>query len=119
MALLKIPMPGYLNPGSLKRLWWIGDCTGNANYQQNGDTFYATDFGMAGFETASPEFGGFTASNNYYVKVKAPTTMNSNEVVAPAYNNITLVWYYAANNVQVANNTNLSIEIFRFSARGV
>jgi hypothetical protein len=119
MSLLKIPLPGYMAV-TPSRLYWRGDLQGNANYQQSGDKIYASDFGMVGLETASGEFGGFSASNNYYVKIFPPANFaNVNETQAASFNNVSVYWYIASNNAAVANNTNLAAEFVRISATGL
>jgi hypothetical protein len=116
----KIPVQGYPFSGSVKRQQWLGDLTGNNNYQQAGDVIYARDFGMGGFETFNTEFGGYSNSGTYFVRASPATTAsNYAETFAPVYNNVTVHWYYAANSAEVANNANMSAEVVRISARGV
>ena len=120
MALNKIPVQGYPFSGSIKRQVWLGDLTGNNNYQQAGDVIYARDFGMAGFEVFGMPFGGYSNSGTYFARAFPPTTAsNYTETFAPVYNNVTLHWYYAANSVEVANNANMAAEVVRLDLRGV
>ena len=120
-TLKKIPLPGYLAAGPMSiRREWKGDLFGNNSYQQGGDVLSAADFGLAGIETFSPAFSSYSFSGTYFVKVTPPSgSSNINEVMAPTYNNATVLWYYSANNVQVANNANLSLEGIRLSVVGV
>ena len=120
-TLKKIPLPGYMTAGaSASRLEWKGDMFGNNSYQQGGDVLSASDFGLVGIESFSPSLGSYSFSGTYFVKVTPPSgSSNINEVMAPTYNNATVLWYYSANNVQVANNANLSLEGIRLSVVGV
>jgi hypothetical protein len=120
MSLLKIPLPGYTSARPKAGLEWCGDYQGNANYQQGGDKLFATDLGMAGIETINFGFGGNSVSQTYIAKAFQPAnSANANEGYAAAYNNISIKWFYAANSVEVANNSNLSGEFIRFHVDGV
>jgi hypothetical protein len=120
MSLLKIPLPGYSAARPKPGIEWAGDYQGNANYQQGGDKLFATDLGMSGIEQVNFSFGGNSMSQNYTAKAFQPAnSSNANEGFAPSYGNITLKWFYAANGVEVANNTNLSAEFVRFHVDGV
>ncbi len=116
-----IPLPSYPQSGFPKKEWAAGDVTGSANYQIGGYNFYANACGMSAFETIGSSFGGQSASNNYFAKFYPPTTAiaSSTEGQAPVYTYCILKWFYAANSVEVANNTNLSAELFRMEAKGV
>ena len=120
MSLNKIPVQGYPFSGSVQRQQWLGDLSGNNNYQQGGDVLYARDFGMAGFDEFSLPFGGYTNSGNYFARAKPPANSSSaTETFAPVYNNVTVQWYYAGNSAEAANNANLSAEVIRLNLRGV
>jgi hypothetical protein len=97
----------------------MGDYFGNNNYQQGGDKTYASDWGLSGIEHFGVQ-SGRSASGTYSVVVYPPAnSSNANESVASTYNNVTLKWLYAANGVEVANNTNLSAESLRVFVIGV
>lgn len=120
MSLLKIPLPGYTRPRPRGGLEWTGDYQGNSNYQQGGDKLFATDIGMVGIEAINLSFGGNSMTQNYSVKGFQPANSSSaNETFAPTYNNVTLKWFYTANSVEVANNTNLAGEFVRFHVDGI
>ena len=90
----------------------------------------AAAFGFpGGIEDIQVNLGGFSASNNYYVKCFPPAnSQTAGENVAPNWgqnassaNNTNmpqLLWYYANNNNQVAANANLSAEGVRITAWG-
>lgn len=120
MSLNKIPLPGYGSSNPKPGLRWAGDYFGNNNYQQGGDKSYATDYGMVGIEEINFTFGGVSSSGTYTAKATAANNSTSiNELYAPAYNNVTIKWYYTANSVEVANNTNLNNDSVRLAITGV
>ena len=106
---------------------WVGDHVGPANYQQPGETVSPNMFGFPGFvETLGSSFGGYSQSSTYFVRSAWPAnaTANVNEIKAPVFfqttanNSLSLQWFYAANSVQVSNNTNLAAEIVKVTAWG-
>lgn len=121
-----ISAPGY--PTAIgNKLKWFGDHVGPSNYQQPGETVVPNAFGFPGFvEDVGGSFGGYSQSNNYFVRGVWPAnaTSNVNEQFAPTYfqntanNSLSLQWFYAANSVQVSNNTNLAAEIVKVTAWG-
>lgn len=130
MAGAWIPLPGY--PTAVgNKLLWRGDHPGPAAYATGGEIPVPNAFGFQGIEDLGFGFGGYSYSNNYYVKAWPPTgnVANVNEQFAPTFtqtasnaNNTNmpqLAWYYAANNNQVAANTNLAAELVRITAWGV
>ena len=115
MSLNKINLPGYPRPlGESPAIQWKGDYFGNSNYQQGGDKAFASDYGYSGIEEFAPQFGGYSQTGNYFMRALMPANAsNVNETLAPCFNNCTVKWYYAANSVEVANNTNLAAEVCR------
>jgi hypothetical protein len=112
------PLDGYpAAAASSAKRQWAGDYFGPANYQQPGETVPVASLALMGFEYAIP--AALSQSNNYYAKVIYPAASGVNETRAPTYANMTLQWYYAANNVQVANNSNLSAEVTRLVVVGI
>lgn len=105
-----------------------GDFFGSNNYQQGGEVQVPATFGFTGIESLHLE-SAFAYSQNYFARVYFPATGNKNENVAPSYGqnastanntNAPLIqWFIAANNAQVANNTDLSAEVVRLRAFGV
>ena len=133
MAGAWIPLPGYPTAAWGQTKVWRGDHVGPANYATGGEIPVPGAFGFpGGIEEIGAGFGGYSYSNNYYVKmfppVAAGNTFNVNESFAPVWpanasnanntNQIQIVWYYAANNVQVAANTTLAAEGVRITAYG-
>ena len=116
-----IPVPSYPQSGWPKKEWFKADRPGPANYQQGGNNMYANECGMSGFEELSLVFGGLTASGTYFGKFYPPSTAIQvvTEVSAPLFPYVIVKWFYSANSVEVANNTNLAAELFRFGAVGV
>jgi hypothetical protein len=115
------PYPGTVFPTKLQ---WLGDHfgpgaagnTGN-NYNQNGYNLNASALGMSGFERVDL---GYSESQNYYARAYYPNnTSNASEIRASTPSSVTVVWYYAANSVQVANNTDLSGECVKMMALGI
>lgn len=133
MANVNIPLPGYPTAAWGSTKVWRGDHFGPTAYNNTtGEILTAAPFfGPGGIESVSPEFGGYTFSNNYYVKAFLPnnTAPVNTEQYASAFgvsnananaNNMPqLVWYIASNNAQVAANTNLAAEVVRLSVTGV
>jgi hypothetical protein len=100
-----------------KRLYWEGDLFGNSNYQNTGDLYTASQFGMAGITVFDPEVR--SQSGNYEAALLFPANAsNANEAYAPAPANGNLHWY-SANGTEVANNTNLAAEIIRVQIWGL
>jgi len=95
---------------------YAGDYFGPANYQQPGEVVPAASLALLGIEFVM--VSAQAQSGNYYAKVVQPATSGANETRAPTYSNFTMQWY-AANNVQVANNANLSAEVVRLYVRGI
>jgi hypothetical protein len=99
------------------RLYWEGDIFGNNNYQNTGDLYTASQFGMSGMTVFDPQ--GRTSSGNYELAFIFPAnSSNSNESYAPAPANGNLHWY-SANGTEVANNTNLAAEVIRVQIWGL
>ena len=109
-----VPYAQYPSPRALvDKIPWSGDHFGPGssagNYQQNGYVLNARDLGLSRIEWA--EFSYLSQSQNYYARVIYPNQSNKNELnPAPGFNNVTVQWFYAANNTQVANNTTLDGE---------
>jgi len=121
MSLNKIPLPGYSCAKPKPGYTWAGDLFGNNNYQAGGDTIYATDVGLSGIETVNFTFGGNSSSGTYVAKAHQSNNnySNANEGFASAFSKVTIQWYYAANSVEVANNTNLNADSVRVEFNGV
>jgi hypothetical protein len=117
---LKVPCRQSSGSGVMgnKRMW-IGDVFGNNSYQAGGDVLSARDLGMSGIEFLNIMAGRSNSGTYYAVQNPPSSAANIGEGAAPAYNNCTILWYYAANSVQVANNSNLSLECLRIWAVGV
>jgi hypothetical protein len=121
-----VPLGQYPGPGTLAvKIPWIGDHfgpgSGAGNYQQNGYSITAQQLGMSRIEWV--QFSPLSQSGNYYAVVNyiAPggnQTANKNELQAVGFAQIYALWYYAANNVQVANNTALDGECVQLFAIG-
>lgn len=112
-----IPYDGYPAPGARAvKLEWAGDFIGSNNYQQGGYNLNASALGMSRIETAG--FSPLSQSGNFYAKVTYPALSSNSENRAPTFPYITVLWY-AANNTQVANNTDLSAEIAQLSVVGI
>ena len=119
-SLNKVPLPGYGTTASPTRSYWKGDYFGNNNYQVGGDSFKAGDLQMGGFEDVGLQMSALSSSGNYTGKIFMPANSSNNaEQQASCYSSVTIKWYYAANNNEVANNTNLNGESFRLYAVGV
>jgi hypothetical protein len=117
-TLQTIQFPGY--PGAsvaANRMAARGQHFGSNNYQVGGYNITAQSLGMQYIEMY--DILSFAVSNNYYARPNYPNTgaNNAAQAVPPTY--VTLKWYYAANNNEVANNTNLNAEYFIFDAQGV
>jgi hypothetical protein len=118
MANQSIPFSGYPAPGAEStRIQWKGDHWGAANYQQGGYNLNASALGMSNIEVAATS--KLSQSGNYYANVLYPANSGNNELraIPPTY--VTVKWYYAANSVEVANNTNLSAEVSLLTASGI
>lgn len=124
-----IPVGGSDYPTAIgNKQRWVGDHVGPANYQQPGEVVTPNMFGFPGFvETLGASFGGFSQSNNYFVRSvwpQAGNTSSASEAKAPVYsapsanNCLILQWFIASNSAQVANNANLGAEIVRLEAWG-
>jgi hypothetical protein len=117
MANQNIPYDGYPAPGGRAvKIEWAGDHFGPANYQQGGYNENASYLGMSRIETAG--FSALAQSGNFYAKAIYPAISGNNETRAPTFPYITVKWY-AANNTEVANNTNLSAEVSQLSVTGI
>ena len=133
MANVNIPVYGYPTAAWGQTKVWRGDHFGPTAYNNTtGEIVTPTPFTLNGIETVGAEFGGFTYSNNYYVKMFLPNniTPSSSEYASPVFgvtlgnnanaNNMPQIqWFYAANNNQVAANTNLAAEAIRLVVYGV
>jgi|HubBroStandDraft_5_1064220.scaffolds.fasta_scaffold04977_6 hypothetical protein len=117
-----VPFAQYASPRALvDKIPWIGDHfgpgVGAGNYQQNGYVITPQSLGMSRIEWV--EFSAFSQSGNYYARAIYPATSNKSESTpAPGFNSVTVEWFYAANNVQVANNTTLDGECVQMFAIG-
>jgi hypothetical protein len=110
------PCPGGGPSAAATKIFVTGDIFGNNNYQQTGDSYTASQFGLAGVERFS---AGKTNSGNYSVNFLPPANSSSaNETVAPTPQNFTAHWY-GANGTEVANNTNLAAEVVRIEIWGI
>jgi hypothetical protein len=108
-----VPYPGYPGDGaSAIRVEWRGDHFGpgptQGNYQQGGYNLNAAGLGMSTIEAAW--FSQRSQSGNYFAYSLYPANSNIAELQATPQNHVTVKWYYAANSVEVANNTNLNAE---------
>jgi hypothetical protein len=119
MARQSIPFDGFPAPaGTTVKNDWRGVHFGPSNYQAGGYNLNASALGINGFEfvNTSP----FSQNNGtYFTRLYWPlsTGNNDNRAVPPSY--VTAKWYYAANSVEVANNTNLSAEAVQLWASGI
>lgn len=126
MARQSVPYDQYpLSGFGGSKIGWAGDHFGpgtagntGANYNQNGYNLNASSLGFpGGFEKIDL---GYSKSQNYYARAYYPNnTSNASETraVQPSY--VIVTWYYAANSVQVANNTDLSGECIVMWALGI
>ena len=124
MARQSVPYGQYpLNAGFSTKITWAGDHfgpgaagnTGN-NYNQNGYTINASSLGLSNFERVDL---GYSLSQNYFARAYYPNnTANASETQAVPPTSVTVTWYYAANSVQVANNTDLSAECVKMLVIG-
>src|SRR6185437_16657406 len=128
MANTYIPLPGYPTAAWGQTRVWKGDHIGPALYVAGGEYPTPAAFGFpGGIESVGGEFSGNAYSGNYYVRAVAPAnSFSASEQRAPAFgatasnanntNAIALKWFYTANNVEVAANTNLAAEGVRLIA---
>jgi hypothetical protein len=113
-----IPFDGYPAPGARAvKIENLGDLIGPANYQAGGYNINAPSLGMSRIERAAGS--SFTQSGNYIAKFFYPAISSSNENRAPTFPYVTVKWYYAANSVEVANNTNLGAEVSQYEFTGI
>ena len=118
MASQNQPYDGYPAPAAFDvKIHWAGDHFGPTAYTTGGYTLPATGYGMSRFEwvNTSPR----SQSGNYYALVFYPAISGNAEVGAPSFPNVTLKWYNAANNVEVAANTNLNGEVIQMVMIGI
>lgn len=85
-----------------------------------GDVINATQYGMGGFDTFSAQFGGYSFSGNYFVKVFTNSTPGVSPIIGGAYNQVVLQWFAASPafgtvGSEVSNATNLNAEKVRLS----
>lgn len=117
MAQQSIPYAGYPAPGALDiKNHWAGDHFGPANYQAGGYNLNAAALTFGRLEWA--QFSHLAQSGNYYARPFFPAISGNAELGAPGFSYITVKWY-AANNSEVANNTNLSAEVAQLFAFGM
>ena len=122
MAGQNIPYDGYPAPaGRTVKIDWSGDHWGpgntQGNYNTGGYNLNATALGMVRFESVG--VSSQSQSGNYFAKVFYPAVSGNNELRAPTYGYVTVKWYYAANNNEVAANTNLNGEVVQLTAIGI
>lgn len=129
MANFNIPVPNYPSVYGPSKVNLV-DHVGPANYVTGGESILPSWFGFPAYiETVGSEFSGNSFSTNYYVRIVPPAnSFNANELYASTWganasnannvNSLQLLWYYSANNNQVAANTNLSAEGVRLRAYG-
>lgn len=112
------PVAGGAGPAIAKnRIYFEGDIFGNNNYQNTGDLYPASTFGMSGITFMHAT--GRSQSGNFGVSPIFPANAsNSNEQFAPAYANFNLHWY-SANGTEAANNSNLAAEVVRVQIWGL
>ena len=119
-----IGLPGYGSGAAATKIKWRGDIFGTSNYQAAGELVTPAQFGMSAIEELIVP--SLSYSGNYFARVLYPTNPTNVEQQAAAFqsnfnnsaNNVLLAWY-AANNTQVANNTNLAAEGIRISVTGI
>lgn len=112
-----IPYQSYPGAGALGvKNVWAGDHFGPANYQA-GYNMTPSQLGMSRIEWA--DFSWRAQSGNYYARSTYPAISGSAELQAPGFNSVTVKWYYANNNNEVANNANLSAEVAQLFAWGL
>lgn len=107
-----------------------GDFFGSNSYQQGGEVQTPIPFGFAGgIEEMGFSGGGYSASGTYFARVAYPansfsaselkaTSWGQNASSANNTNAPVVKWFYAANSVEVANNTNLAAEVVRYTSYG-
>lgn len=130
MANAWIPLPNYPTSAWGSTKVWKGDHTGPAAYATGGEIVVPGAFGFQGLEEVGAAFSGNSYSTTYYVRMVPPAnSFSAAEQQAPSWganasnanntNQIQLLWYYQANNAQVAANTNLTAEGVRITVYGV
>jgi hypothetical protein len=119
MSRQSIPCDQYPAPGAWGvKIPWIGDHFGPSNYSANGYNISYTSLGFyGGIEWA--EVSALAQSGNYYAKILYPANSGNNENRAVTFQNVTIEWFFAANNVQVPAATDLSAECVRLLAIGI
>ena len=117
---LKQPIPVADGTGAAvaaKRLYGEYDIFGNNNYQNTGDLYTASQFGMSGITMVNcadrDNTGAFSVA-----AIFPANASNSAESVAPAPANFNLHWY-AANGTEQANNNNLGTSAIRLQIWGL
>lgn len=107
-------LPGYSTKWGNKNVF-SSDHLGPASYQAGGESFTAQHLGWGGVEHVFIDGPSWNANNNgtYFTKVQFPTAS------AGARSSVQILWYVAANNAEVGNNTDLSAEKVRLLAIGV
>jgi hypothetical protein len=123
MGLFK-PLPSYPTSAWGATKVNRGDFFGSSNYQQGGEVISPQAFGFTGVERFTVELSSnnnndrsYSYTGNYFGVTQYPANLSTaNEQYAPVYagtasnNQIVVRWFYAANSVEVANNTNLAAE---------
>lgn len=113
-----VPLPGYPSGAAFAaKEGWVGDFFGSNNYQLGGYNLNASSLGMSGFEWVN--VSALTQSGTYFPRINYPAKSGNAEIQAPAFPYVVVKWYYAANSVEVANNTNLSGEVAQMFALGI
>lgn len=129
MANSNIPAPGYPTAWGGTKVDLV-DHIGPAAYVTGGESIIPSWFGFPSYvEQVELNAGGFSYSNNYYVKAQLPAnsfsateqfaaTWGANASNANNTNSPQLLWFFANNNNQVTANTNLAAEAVRLRAFG-
>lgn len=116
MAQQSIPYDGYPAPGALSTKYqWAGDHFGPANYQAGGYNLNATALGFTRFHFVNTSY--LAQSGNFYARVIYGNTSAPAEARATGFNTVTVKWF-AANNSEAANNSNLAAEVAQMYAFG-
>ena len=109
MANQSVPYDGYPAAGALcTKNIWAGDHFGSNNYQAGGYNLNATQLGLTRIHIA--QTASLAQSGNFYARVVYGNISAPAELRATGYGYVTIKWY-AANNSEAANNSNLAAEV--------